>query len=631
MTAASAVPETLKFEAEVQEVLNLVIHSLYSNKEIFLRELVSNASDACDKLRFAALADASLLEGGAELGIQIEADKEARTLTIRDNGIGMSREEVIENLGTIARSGTRKFLAALADGQKQDANLIGQFGVGFYSAFIVADRVTLRTRRAGVAAEAGVVWTSSGTGEYSIEPATLEARGTELVLHLKEGEDEYLNDWRIRGLIGKYSEHLAFPVQLKRADPKEGESALDTLNTGKALWRRPKSELKDEDYQGFYASLAHDSDPPLAWAHNKVEGSQTYTTLLYLPSKLPFDLRFSNRDERKGLKLYVRRVFIMDAAEQLLPGYLRFMRGVVDSEDLPLNVSRELLQDNKLTAAIRASCVKRALDLIEKVAGEDEDKYRAFLKECGAVLKEGLAEDHTHRERIAGLLRFASTTSADDEPRVSLKDYIGRMRPGQEAIYVLTGESWLAVKHSPHLEALARKGVEVLLLTDRVDEWAISYLSEFDGKPVKNIAKGDLDLSAIADLEGATPPPAETSLDESLTKRIGEVLGERVSAVRGSHRLTSSASCLVVDDYAMALHMQRILKAAGQGGFGAGTRPALELNAAHPLVQRLARTEDPAAFADLAFVLHDQAVLAEGAPLEDPAGFVRRINALIGA
>lgn len=621
--------ETRKFEAEVQEVLNLVIHSLYSNKEIFLRELVSNASDACDKLRFQALADASLLAGGGELAIEIEADEKARTLTIRDSGIGMSRDEVVENLGTIARSGTKKFLAALGDSQKADANLIGQFGVGFYSAYIVADAVTLTTRRAGLAAEEGVRWHSTGTGEYEIETVEKASRGTELVLHLKEGEDEFLREWRIKSLISKYSEHLAFPVRLKKAEVKDGEEALETLNKGKALWTLPKSSLKDEDYQGFYQTLAHDSEQPLAWGHNKVEGSQNYTTLLYLPARLPFELRFSNRDDRKGLKLYVRRVFIMDAAEQLLPNYLRFMRGVVDSEDLPLNVSREILQENKLTAGIRASCVKRSLDLIEKVAGEDEEKYRAFLKECGSILKEGLAEDHAHRERIAGLLRFASTTTADDEPRVALKDYIGRMRPGQDAIYVLTGESHLATRNSPHLEALARKGVEVLLLTDRVDEWVISYLTEFDGKSIKNIAKGDLDLSKIDDVEGATPPPADAKLDEELAKRIKDALGERVSAVRGSHRLTASAACLVVDDYAMALHMQRILKAAGQGM--PGTKPALELNAGHPLVQRLAGLDDGEAFKDLALVLHDQAVLAEGAPLEDPAGFVRRINALMGA
>lgn len=627
-TTTAPAPETRKFEAEVQEVLNLVIHSLYSNKEIFLRELVSNASDACDKLRFQALADPGLLAGGGELAIEIEADEKARTLTIRDSGIGMSRDEVVENLGTIARSGTKKFLAALGDAQKADANLIGQFGVGFYSAYIVADAVTLTTRRAGLPAEEGVRWHSTGTGEYQIETVEKASRGTELVLHLKEGEDEFLRDWRIKSLITKYSEHLAFPVRLKKAVPAEGEEALETLNKGKALWTLPKSTLKDEDYQGFYQSLAHDSEQPLAWGHNKVEGSQNYTTLLYLPARLPFELRFSNRDERKGLKLYVRRVFIMDAAEQLLPNYLRFMRGVVDSEDLPLNVSREILQENKLTAGIRASCVKRSLDLIEKVAGEDEDKYRAFLKECGSILKEGLAEDHGNRERIAGLLRFASTTTADDEPRVALKDYIGRMRPGQDAIYVLTGESHLATRNSPHLEALARKGVEVLLLTDRVDEWVISYLTEFDGKQIKNIAKGDLDLSKIADVEGATPPPADSKLDDELAKRIKDALGERISAVRSSHRLTTSAACLVVDDYAMALHMQRILKAAGQGM--PGTKPALELNAEHALVKRLAGLEGDA-FTDLALVLHDQAVLAEGAPLEDPAGFVRRINALIGA
>ena len=486
--------ETKRFEAEVQEVLNLVIHSLYSNKEIFLRELVSNASDACDKLRFASLTDSSLLAGDGELGVRLSFDKEARTLTISDSGIGLSREEAVENLGTIARSGTRKFLNALQESQKGEVNLIGQFGVGFYSGFIVADEVVVSSRRADLPSEQGVRWSSRGDGAYSVETIDKPERGTDIVLHLKPDEDEFLSEWRLRSLISKYSEHLSFPVKLKN-DKDEWE----TVNEGKALWTRAKSELKDEDYQAFYQSIAHDSQPPLTWAHNKVEGKQSYTTLLYLPEKLPFDLRYGGRDERKGLRLYVRRVFIMDAAEQLLPAYLRFVRGVVDSDDLPLNVSRELLQDNKLTQAIRASCTKRALDLLEKVAQDDPDKYRAFLVECGSVLKEGLAEDFANRDKIARLLRFASTHSEDAQPRVGFADYITRMRGGQAAIYYVTADSYLTARHSPHLEALARKGIEALLLHDRVDEWVISHLPEFDGKKLINLAKGDLDLSAIPD------------------------------------------------------------------------------------------------------------------------------------
>ena len=626
--------QTHQFQAEVQRVLQLVIHSLYSNKEIFLRELVSNASDALDKLRFAAVTDASLIEGDSQYRIEIEADEAAKTLTIRDNGIGMTRDELISNLGTIARSGTKQFLESLSAEQKTDANLIGQFGVGFYSGFIVAKSMQVTSRKAG--SEQAWRWSSDGTGEYAIEPAPLGARGTEIVLHLKEGEEEFARTWRLESLIGKYSDHIAFPIQLKKAveqddaevdeedaEPKPSKEEFKTVNQASALWTRPKSELKDSDYQSFFAHLEHGAGEALTWAHNKVEGAQSYTSLLYVPARPPMDMMFGNRDERKGLKLYVKRVFIMDAAEQLLPSYLRFVRGVIDSDDLPLNVSRELLQDNKLTQSIRSSCVKRVLDLLDKLAAEeDQTKFNDFFKHFGSVLKEGLSEDFANRERIAKLLRFASTTESGE---TSFDAYIGRMKVGQEAIYYITAESLLAAKNSPHLEALKAKGVEVLLMHDRIDEWVMSYLNEYAGKKVLSVAKGEVDLQNIADVEGAKVET--TTLSESLAARIRAALGDKVKAVRGSKRLQESASCLVVDQYDQALHLQRVLKAAGQAV--PSSKATLELNAGHALVQKLEATEDAQRFSDLAHLLFEQAVLSEGGQLEDPSGFVKRLNALL--
>lgn len=623
----STTTESFAFQAEVKQVLNLVVHSLYSNKEIFLRELISNASDALDKLRFESLQRPELLDGAPELKIQIEYDEGARTLTVRDSGIGMSREEVIENLGTIARSGTRRFLEALSAEQKQDANLIGQFGVGFYSAFIVADRVVVTTRRAGAPAESAVRFECSGTDEYTLAPAEPRPRGTEIVLHLKAGEEEFARPWRLRALVQKYSDHIAFPIELKRAEVQEGEAPFEQINRASALWTRPKSELKDEDYQGFYRHLAHDSEDALAWAHNRVEGAQSYTTLLYLPAKMPFDALYAGREERRGLKLYVRRVFIMDAAEQLLPGYLRFVRGVVDSDDLPLNVSRELLQDNRLVGQIRSSIIKRVLDLLDKLAGERPEDYRRFFTTFGAVLKEGLGEDYAHRDRIAKLLRFATTATEGAEPTASFDDYVARMRPGQTQIYYLSAESHLAARHSPHLEALKRKGVEVILLSDRVDEWAFSQLPSYADKPLRSVAKGALDLSAIADLPEAGERQPEATLPATVAEKVKQALGERVKEVRGSARLTESAACLVVEDYDMALHLQRILKQAGRESFSGA--PTLELNPSHPLVQRLAQDLDPASVEQLSLFLYEQALLSEGAQLEDPSGFIKRMNALL--
>jgi molecular chaperone HtpG len=620
--------ETHAFQAEVQQVLRLVIHSLYSNKEIFLRELVSNASDALDKLRFEGIRVPELLAGDPELRIEIEVDETAKTLTIRDNGIGMSREEVIENIGTIARSGTRRFLESLSGDERKDAQLIGQFGVGFYSAFIVAKEVELRTRRAGADDRAGVSWRSAGEGEYAIADIEKPTRGTEIVLHLKDEETEFLSDWRLRALVHKYSEHIAFPIRMKGRAEEGQEAAFETVNQASALWTRPKSELGDEDYQGFYKHIAHSDGEALAWAHNKVEGSQSYTTLLYIPAKAPFDLFTGARDERHGLKLYVKRVHIMDAAEQLLPSYLRFVRGVVDSDDLPLNVSRELLQENRLTQQIRSSIIKRVLDLIERMAEEQPEKFKTFWTEFGQCIKEGLTEDYAHREKLAKLLRFASTASEGPEPTVSFKDYLARMRPNQTQIYYITAESHLAARHSPHLEAFRAKGVEVLLAFDRIDEWALSYLHEFDGKPVVSVAKGDIDLSQIPDAEGQASAGGG-ELPEGLADRIKAALGERIKHVRGSTRLTESAAVLVVDAHELALHTQRLLRQAGQGV--GGGQPTLELNPGHALTAKMAAEDDEARFADLATLVYEQAVLAEGGQLEDPSGFVRRINRLLVA
>jgi molecular chaperone HtpG len=617
--------ETRSFQAEVQQVLHLVIHSLYSHKEIFLRELISNASDACDKLRFEALARPEIQGEDVELRIEIEFDEKSRSLTVRDNGIGMSRDEVVDNIGTIARSGTRRFLDSLTGDQRADAQLIGQFGVGFYSAFIVADRVVLETRRADLPAGEGVRWSSDGSGEYTLESIELPQRGTTVILHLKPDEDEFLKSWRLRSLIAKYSDHIGFPIRM-RVD-KDGEPGEDfeTVNHASALWTRPKAELKDEDYQSFYHHIAHDSGDALAWSHNRVEGTQSYTSLLYVPSKAPLDALWSGREERKGLKLYIRRVFIMDASEQLLPAYLRFVRGVVDSDDLPLNVSREILQDNRLVSQMRGGCVKRVLDLLERVAEEDADKYQSFWNEFGNVLKEGLAEDFAQRERLLKLLRCASTHSGEKRQDVSLDAYIERMPAAQEAIYYITADSFAAAAHSPHLEALRARGVEVLLMYDRVDEWVSGYLSQYRDKPFRNVAKGDL-----GNLPGEAPPPeTDTAATEGVIARLKGLLGERVKDVRASQRLTDSPACLVLDEHDMALHMQRMLKAAGHD-IAAG-KPTLEVNPGHALLKRLEGESDEARAGDIALVLLEQAQLAEGGQLDDPASFVRRVNNLLSA
>ena len=600
-------PETFEFQAEVQQVLRLVIHSLYSNKDIFLRELVSNASDACDKMRFEALRDASLYGDEHELRIELAWDKDARTLTLRDTGIGMSRAELIDNLGTIARSGTKAFLDALEAGQKADAQLIGQFGVGFYSAFIVADRVTVTSRRAG--SDDSWAWASAGDGRYTLEPAAKTTRGTEIVLHLKDGEDDYLDGWKLRSLVRQYSDHIGFPIRL----PKDEGGEPETVNQAAALWTRNKADITDADYQAFYKHVSHDFNDAAAWTHNRVEGNQNFSSLLFVPAKAPFDFQ-QQRDDRHGLKLYVKRVFIMDAAEQMLPNYLRFVRGVVDSDDLPLNVSRELLQNNRQMEKLKSALAKRVLDLLEKM---EPEKYLAFWKEFGAVLKEGLSEDTANRERIAKLLRFASTRSADAGALISLDDYIARMKEGQDAIYYLTADGWNAARNSPQLEALRARDIEVLLLHERIDEWMIGYLHEYAGKKLQHVAKGDLAFDDTAEHE------LKAKSAEGVVGKLKAALGDKVKDVRVSRRLTDSPTCLVLDEYDMALHMQRLLKAAGHDVPSAA--PVLEINPSHPLVQRF----DERGGDDLALLLFEQAQLAEGAALDDPAGFVKRMNALL--
>jgi molecular chaperone HtpG len=627
--SATATKETLGFQAEVKQLLHLMIHSLYSNKEIFLRELISNASDAADKLRFEALSDASLYGTDADLKIRVSFDKAARTLTVSDNGVGMSRDEVIANIGTIAKSGTREFFQALTGDQAKDAHLIGQFGVGFYSSFIVADRVSLVTRRAGVAANEAVRWESEGGGEYSIEAVEKATRGTEVSLHLREGEDELLDDSRLRALIRKYSDHIAIPIRMekriwdeeKKAYKETGED--ETVNQASALWARPKAEISEEQYQEFYKHVAHDFEPPLAWTHNRVEGRHEYTQLLYLPAHAPFDLW--DRTHRHGIKLYVRRVFIMDDAEQLLPAYLRFVRGVVDSSDLPLNVSREILQQSKDIEAIRSGCTKRVLGLLEELAQNQKDKYAGFWKEFGLVLKEGVGEDHANKEKIAALLRFASTHSDSEEQSVSFADYLARMKPGQEKIYYVTADSFLAAKNSPHLEVFRKKGIEVLLLSERVDEWLVSNLTEFEGKQLVSVARGDLDLGKLEDEAEKKEQEKQAGEYKELTDKIKGALGEQVKEVRVTLRLTASPACLVSDQYDMGGNLARILKAAGQKV--PESKPIMEINPGHPLVQRLKYEETH--FADWSQVLFDQALLAEGGQLEDPAGFVKRLNELM--
>ena len=613
--AETTTKETLGFQAEVKQLLNLMIHSLYSNKEIFLRELISNASDAADKLRFEALANNALYEGDADLKVEVSVDKAARTLTVRDNGIGMSRDEVVRNIGTIAKSGTREFFQSLTGDQAKDAKLIGQFGVGFYSAFIVADRVTLTTRRAGLPAAEGVRWEcdmQKEAGAYSIETIERPARGTEVVLHLREGEEELLDEFRLKHILHKYSDHIAIPIVMG------GES----VNQAAALWTRPKSEITDEQYVEFYKHVAHDFEAPLAWTHNRVEGRQEYVQLLYVPAHAPFDLW--DRTRRHGLKLYVRRVFIMDDAEQLLPAYLRFVRGVVDANDLPLNISREILQQSRDIDAIRAGCTKRVLDLLAEIAQGDPEKYAKFWGEFGRVLKEGIGEDSANRGRIAALLRFSSTGDDKEAEGASLADYVARMKPGQDAIYYVTAETFAAAKNSPHLEIFRKRGVEVLLLHDRVDEWLVANLPDYEGKRLVSVARGEVDLSKI---EGGdkTEPDWQVGSHAELLRAMKAALEEKVKDVRLSRRLTESPSCLVADEHDMGGNLARILKAVGQKVPSA--KPILEINPGHPLVRRLKPGE--ARFADWAGLLFDQALLAEGGQLDDPAGFVRRTNELM--
>lgn len=628
-----SVKETLGFQAEVKQLLKLMVHSLYSNREIFLRELVSNASDACDKLRFEALADPALFEDDAELAIRVGYDPQTRTLTVSDNGVGMSRQEVIDHIGTIAKSGTRQFFESLTGDQAKDAHLIGQFGVGFYSAFIVADKVTLVTRRAGLTAEHGVRWESTGEGDYTLEMVERPKRGTEVTLHLREGDADLLNGQRLRHILRKYSDHIALPIRMKKEswDQAAGKEVLcdeeETVNSASALWARPKSEITQEQYDEFYKHVAHDFEPPLAHVHARVEGRTEYTQLLYLPSRAPFDLW--DREHRHGIKLYVRRVFIMDDAEQLMPQYLRFVRGVIDSNDLPLNVSREILQDSKDIEAIRAGSVKKVLGLLEELAQSSPEKYAAFWREFGRVLKEGVGEDPANRERIARLLRFASTHADTDAEIVSLTDYVSRMKEGQRAIYYLTADSFAAAKSSPHLEVFRRKGVEVLLLSDRVDEWVVGHLTEFDGKPLASVAKGDLDLGALEDEAEKAQRRHEEGELKPLLERVRAALAERVAEVRVTHRLTESPACLVAGEHALGAHLERLLKTAGQKV--PVSKPILELNPRHPVVRRLGEEADDARFADWSHLLFEQALLAEGGQLEDPGAFVRRLNQLMFA
>ncbi len=619
----NAPTETRKFEAEVAQVLHLVTHSLYSHKEIFLRELISNASDACDKLRFESIANPELSAGDSELHIDVSWDPQARTITVHDNGVGMNRDEVVANIGTIASSGTRRFLEAMSGQQKADARLIGQFGVGFYSAFVVADKVTVLSRRADAPAAEGVKWESDGKGEYSLEQVELAERGTSVILHLKADEDEFLKSWQLRSLIRKYSDHVAFPIRMPKEKDDKPTDEWETANTASALWTKPKADISDEDYQSFYKSLGHDFNDALAWTHNRVEGSQSFTTLLYLPSQPPFDLMMGGRDERKGLKLYIKRVFVMDAAEELLPNYLRFVRGVVDADDLPLNVSRELLQKNRQLDRIKAACVKRVLDLIEKLARDEPEKFATFYQAFGNTLKEGISEDANNRERIAKLLRFASTKGEGNAQNVALDDYIGRMAVGQEAIWYVTADSYAAAAGSPQLEAFKAKGIEVLLMFDRIDEWMIGSLSEYEGKKLKSVAKGDvpLDEADKAKQEEATKEA------EPLLKKLKELLGDRVGEVKVSARLTDSPSCLALSDYEMAPHLARLLREAGQDM--PESKPTLEINPAHALVKRVEAEADEAKARDLATLLLEQAEISAGAQLPDPAAFVQRMNRVL--
>ena len=620
--------QTLSFQAEVKQILHLVTHSLYSNKEIFLRELVSNASDACDKLRFEALDKAALYEDAPNLEIRVWFDEAAKTITIRDNGIGMSLEEAVAHLGTIAKSGTREFMARLEGDQKKDANLIGQFGVGFYSGFIVADRITVETRRAGATPAEGVRWSSEGSGDFEVETIERAQRGTDVILHLREGEDEFLSAWKLKSIISKYSDHISLPVLMPKQtwdDEKKAQATTDEwepVNKAAALWTRSKSDITDAQYQEFYKQISYDQDAPLAYTHNRVEGRTEYTQLLYVPAKAPFDLW--NRDKRGGVKLYVKRVFIMDDAEALMPVYLRFVKGVIDSADLPLNVSRELLQESRDVKAIREGCTKRVLSMLEDVAENQKDKYAAFWTQFGAVLKEGIGEDHTNQERLAKLLRFASTTADEG---VGFEDYVKRMKEGQEAVYYITADTLAAAKNSPQLEIFRKKGIEVLLLTDRVDEWMLSHLYEFDGKPLQSVAKGGVDLSKLQDEEEKKAAEQAAEALKPLIDRLKATLKDRAKDVRATTRLVDSPACIVVDEGDMSSHLARMLKQAGQSA--PKSLPILEVNPEHALVRRLDSPDGSERFDDLAHILFDQALLAEGGQLEDPAAYVRRVNALL--
>lgn len=632
-TAESQSKQTLGFQAEVKQLLQLMIHSLYSNKEIVLRELISNASDAADKLRFEAISNGSMYENDSELKIRVSFDKDARTLTIADNGIGMRREEVINNIGTIAKSGTKEFFQNLTGDQAKDANLIGQFGVGFYSSFIIADKVTLITRRAGETE--AIKWESSGEGDFTIEATEKAGRGTEVILHLREGEDEFLNDWKLKTIVRKYSDHITLPIVMKKSEWKDGENGEggqmvttdedETINKASALWARSKSDITEEEYNEFYKHVSHDYENPLAYTHSRVEGKQEYISLLYVPGKAPFDLY--DRERRQGIKLYVKRVFIMEDAEKLMPQYLRFVRGVIDSADLPLNVSREILQDSRDVEAIKNGSVKKVLALLEDLAENKPEDYAKFWNEFGRVLKEGPGEDWANKDKIAGLLRFASTHADTEEQNVSLKVYIERMKSEQEAIYYITADTFAAAKNSPHLEIFRKKGIEVLLMSDKVDEWLLGSLTEFEGKKLQSIAKGDLDLGK---LEDEADKEAKKQVEESakdLVERIKAALGGTVKEVKVTHRLTDSPACLVAGEHDLSGNLARILKAAGQKA--PDSKPILEINPTHRLVEKLKAESDDAKFADYAHVLFDQALLAEGGQLEDPASFVKRMNSLI--
>ena len=616
--------EKLVFQAEVKQLLHLMIHSLYSNKEIVIRELISNASDAADKLRFEALKDASLYEKDSELKIRLSFDKKARTLTISDNGIGMNREEVISNIGTIARSGTKEFLNNLTGDEAKDANLIGQFGVGFYSSFIIADLVTVITRRAG--SKEAIQWESKGEGEYTISEVEKETRGTDIILHLKKDEDEFLSDWTLKSIIKKYSDHITLPIVMKKSEWKDGEEVPtdedETVNAASALWARNKNDIKEEEYQEFYKNLSYDQEPPLTYSHNRIEGKQEYISLLYIPAKAPFDL--FDRERHHSVKLYVKRIFIMEASEKLMPNYLRFIKGVIDSADLPLNVSREILQDSKEVEAIRAGSTKKVLDLLEDMSEKKPDDYKKFWKEFGVVMKEGHSEDFTNREKIAKLFRFNSTHEETDAQVVSLKDYVSRMKDGQEAIYFITADSYEAAKHSPHLEIFKKKGIEVLLLSDRVDEWLLSTFNEFESKKLQSIAKGDLDLGKLEDEKEKEEKKKIEKDAKSLVEKIQKALGDKVKEVKVTHRLTDSPACLVAGEHDLSGNLERLLKAAGQKT--PDTKPILEINPTHKLIQKLESTNDSARFNDFAEVIFDQALISEGGQLKDPVAFVKKIN-----